>query len=142
MPEIPMNNSRRYSCWAQISPAEDVPGEWVAHCLNLDVASQGSTPEHASQMIREACAMVVEEDLRSGIDPLSHEAPVDEWDAFHVLRERAQHMPIADIAAQGKTMLLPFDVVALGRPQGDGTMWVAEMLVGLHRNRDGVTQAA
>ena len=58
-----------YDCTITISPANDLPGTWVAHCLEFDVVTQGNTPEHAVQMIYEAVSMVIEDDLERGADP-------------------------------------------------------------------------
>ena len=30
-----------------VTPAKDVPGQWVAHCLQLDVVTQGDSISHA-----------------------------------------------------------------------------------------------
>ena len=51
--------TRTFSCWALIYPSLDVEGEWVAHCLDFDIVSQGTSPGHAGTMIREACGIVV-----------------------------------------------------------------------------------
>ena len=44
-----------------LEPALDVPGQWTAHNLDLDIISQGNSPEHALAMIREATQLVVED---------------------------------------------------------------------------------
>lgn len=44
-----------------IVPAPDLPGQWVAHCIELDLVTQGNTPEQASAMLIEAIALVAEE---------------------------------------------------------------------------------
>lgn len=66
--------------WALIQPAETIPGEWVAHCLHLDVVSQGRSIEHALDMLREALEMIVSDDIAQGLDPLDrHKAPDEDW---------------------------------------------------------------
>ena len=60
--------------------ADDVPGEWVGHCLDLDVVTQGTSLEHVLSMLGEACFMTVCDDVRSGRDPLDRRAPQSYWD--------------------------------------------------------------
>lgn len=71
-----------------IRSAPDVDGEWIAHCLNWDVVTQGRSPSHAVEMICEALVMAIEDDLRAGLDPHERrEADQAEWDSFaHVLK--------------------------------------------------------
>lgn len=71
-----------------VTPATDQPGAWVAHCLNLDVVSQGDSIEHALEMVREAVVMAVNDDLEAGLDPLERApAPDEYWGVFdHVHR--------------------------------------------------------
>lgn len=40
--------------WILIAPALDLPGQFVAHHLDRDVARQGSSPSHALQVCQEA----------------------------------------------------------------------------------------
>jgi len=47
-----------------IYPAEDLPGQWIAHCLELDIISQGNSPPHALDMIAEAIEMCAAENVR------------------------------------------------------------------------------
>ena len=49
-----------------VSRAEDLPGIWVSHCLNLDVISQGETIPEAIEAIKEAVLMVLNEDESEG----------------------------------------------------------------------------
>ena len=107
-----MVDRHTYSCWARIFPAPDLPEQWIAYCLNLGVVSQGNDPMHAAEMVREACALVVADDLNSGFDPLDRNADPSDWEAFYELLEHAHGMSVHDIAASGKTMVLAFDLVA------------------------------
>lgn len=76
--------------WVVVRPAEDVEGQWVAHCLDLDVVTQGNSIAHAFQMAVEAIAMTVAESLELGIDLLSHRAPDQDWEALaQIQREGA-----------------------------------------------------
>ncbi|HEY3434084.1 MAG TPA: hypothetical protein VGK41_00385, partial [Solirubrobacterales bacterium] len=55
--------------WLLLTPSRDVEGAWVAHCLNLDVISQGTSLEHAAQMGSEAIVCAVDDDVSQGLDP-------------------------------------------------------------------------
>lgn len=72
-------NIRNFNFWVIAKPAEDVPGEWVAHCLEVDVVSQGSSLNHAFEMVAEAVAMVVTEDIATGKQPTDRRAPEEFW---------------------------------------------------------------
>lgn len=64
-----------------VTPAESIPGRWVAHCLNLDLVTQGNSIQHAVSMAGEALAQVIEDDLAHGLDPLERPpAPQECWD--------------------------------------------------------------
>ena len=72
--------SRVFQCWNTVFPAEDLPGQWVAHCLDLDVVTQGDSVEHALKMLSEAASMVLSDDIRCGRDPMDRRAPRKYWD--------------------------------------------------------------
>lgn len=78
--------------WVVLEPAEDVPGEWLAHCLDLDVMSQGRTLSHALDMMVEAVDLVLEEDRKAGLDPFDRSAQPAEWEAF------GEHMRHAELS--------------------------------------------
>ena len=65
--------------WLKVSRARDVPGEWVAHCLDFDVVTQGNSRAHALRMVREAVEIVVREDLAAGRNPHARRAPPEFW---------------------------------------------------------------
>jgi predicted RNase H-like HicB family nuclease len=75
-------NTREYNFWFVFKRAGDVPGEWVGHCLDLDVVTQGNSLQHAMQMLSEACSMTVCDDVRSSMDPLDRRAPQACWDSM------------------------------------------------------------
>jgi predicted RNase H-like HicB family nuclease len=52
-----------------IEPAGDLPGQWVGHCLDLDIVSAGMSPEHALEMVTEAVDECIADDLANGLDP-------------------------------------------------------------------------
>lgn len=73
----------RHTLHVLIAPAHDVPGQWLAHCLELDVVSQGNSAPHALDMIAEAIELLAESNVKAGKPPLSfHSAPLEEWEAY------------------------------------------------------------
>lgn len=44
-------------------------GQWEAYCPEVDVVTLGNTRDHALEMLREAVAIVVEDDLSARRDP-------------------------------------------------------------------------
>jgi predicted RNase H-like HicB family nuclease len=83
--------------WILLNPAEDVEGQWVAHCLDLDVVTQGSSLEHAAIMAREAVDLVIETDAAAGQNPFDREeAPQEDWQRLYALMHHAvplRHVP-------------------------------------------------
>jgi predicted RNase H-like HicB family nuclease len=61
-------NPKLPKLWIHVTPSE-ISGQWVSHCLNFDVVSQGDSPEHAYQMALEATELVVLDDLAHGLNP-------------------------------------------------------------------------
>ncbi|MBS2028705.1 MAG: hypothetical protein JST54_12460 [Deltaproteobacteria bacterium] len=77
-----MGDSAQYhhfDYWVTVRPSEDVPGQWVAHCLNIDVVSQGNSLAHAFEMIMEASLQTVMDDVAAGRDPDERRAPQEFW---------------------------------------------------------------
>jgi predicted RNase H-like HicB family nuclease len=63
-----------------VTRAPDLPGKWLAHCLHLDILTQGDSVEHAFAMAQEAVELAVLEDVAQGLDPLERApAPEEEW---------------------------------------------------------------
>ncbi|MFA5053352.1 MAG: hypothetical protein WC565_04800 [Parcubacteria group bacterium] len=71
---------RKYNFWFLIERACDVPSQWVAHCLELDVVTQGNDLDHACKMLLEACAMVLLDDIEARRDISERRAPDEFWD--------------------------------------------------------------
>lgn len=76
-----------FASWVVVEPAEEIPGVWVAHCLDFDVISQGNNPKLAIEAVNEAVAMTVVNDLCEGLDPEDRRAPDEYWEQLaHVLK--------------------------------------------------------
>ena len=81
-----------------IRPAPDVPGQWVAHCLNWDVVTQGSSPEHAARMVGEAVLLTIDSDLEDGFDPGKRPvAPPELWQLFQHTQRTGTRIAHGDI---------------------------------------------
>ena len=66
-----------------IRQAPDIAGQWLAHCLNWDVLSHGSSPREAAAAIAEALVVTIEEDSHLGLDPSDRRpAPATYWEPF------------------------------------------------------------
>lgn len=71
-----------------VTPSE-VKGQWVAHCLNIDLVTQGDSVQHAFAMALESVRTVVADDLKQGLDPLDRkEAPEECW---KLMNETVRH---------------------------------------------------
>jgi predicted RNase H-like HicB family nuclease len=77
-----------YNLWVTVQRAPDLRGIWLAHCLDFDVMSQGSTPREAVSMVCEAIDIVLEADRAVGRDPYERRAPESDWaEMFEAVRE-------------------------------------------------------
>ncbi len=105
---------RVYSAWLLVCPSREVPGQWVGHCLELDVVSQGNSLEHALSMVGEACAMVAIDDLSRGEDPLARRAGEEHYETLYRILKSGERIPIeiAQSDTSGKyTYAIPFELV-------------------------------
>lgn len=83
--------------WVLATPAPDLPGKWNAHCLDLDIVTQGESLQHAFQMANEAVLLAVGDDIVNGLDPRGRKrAPQEDWDLLHRVVEA--HRPLSDDA--------------------------------------------
>jgi predicted RNase H-like HicB family nuclease len=86
------HDERRYNVWVVIRPAPDLPGQWVAHCLDIDVMSQGDSIHHALLMAYEATNIVALDELNKGRDPLARRAPPEFFGELYGLFERGEKL--------------------------------------------------
>ena len=81
-----------------ICPAQDLPGQWVAHCLNWDLVSQGASPSHAMRMIAEAVVLAIDEDLSADLDPSERKpAPAELWELFWKTQQTGTRIAPGDV---------------------------------------------
>ncbi len=87
---MPQPEQLMFEGWAHVSRAEDTD-DWIAYCPHFDVMTFGRTPQHAFEMIREAVAMVLLDDLQTGRDPHRRASKNrDEWEPLRRLRNESK----------------------------------------------------
>jgi len=68
-----------------IYPAPDLEGQWIAHCLETDVVTQGNSADHAFQMMAEALEAISKFNLSHGRFPVAlTPAPKEIWELFDI----------------------------------------------------------
>jgi predicted RNase H-like HicB family nuclease len=73
-------------------------GQWVAHCLNWDLVSQGDSPAHAMRMIAEALVIAIVEDAKEGLDADDRPAaPAELWELFARTQQHGTRISPADV---------------------------------------------
>lgn len=84
-----------------ITPAEDIPGEWVSVCLDLGIVSQGPNPEAAIENLAESIEMAVDDDFENGWNPLDRNPAQAE---YHELFDRIWRSgtPVSHVAENEK----------------------------------------
>jgi hypothetical protein len=85
-------DERIFNVWVIARPSPDVPGQWVAHCLDFDVVSMGDSLDHALRMVHEASVMVALDDLNKDREPLERRAPPEFFGELYGLFERGEKM--------------------------------------------------
>jgi len=90
-----------YSVWVIARPSKDVEGQWVGHCLEFDVVSQGDSLDHAIRRVLDATTMVVADDLHKHRDPRQRRAPEDYFETLSRVISSGQKVPL-DLALADK----------------------------------------
>jgi predicted RNase H-like HicB family nuclease len=86
-------DSITYKVSVLVTETDDLRGEWVAHCLDLDLISQGSSLDDALEAIRKAVETALQDDLACGREPADRpRAPDRYWEVFGETVERGQPM--------------------------------------------------
>ena len=80
-----------------IYQAPDVPGQWIAHCLEIDLVTQGNSAPHALEMIAEAIEIVAKDNVARGRPAIEiRPAPAEDWARLAYaedLATRLLHLP-------------------------------------------------
>jgi len=90
---------RLFTCWVMIERSEDGDGSWIGHCLEFDIVSQGDSAHHALDMIHEATAMMLLDDLNDGVEPdaIRSRAPTELWQSLFTMMKMGERIPLAQI---------------------------------------------
>ena len=81
-----------------IHSAEDVPGQWIAHCLNWDLISQGDSPSHAAKSMAEVIVLAIDEDASEGLRADDRgPAPATYWDVFRRTQQDGARVAAGDV---------------------------------------------
>jgi predicted RNase H-like HicB family nuclease len=87
--QMGQTEERFYTPWLVVRRAEDVPGQWVAHCLDFDLVTQGNSMLQAMEMACDAVEIVLADDVAHNLDPYSRRAPQKVWTEFYDRFSRA-----------------------------------------------------
>lgn len=89
---------RVYQFWVKFWPAPDLPGQWIAHCLDFDVVTQGNSLPHTMTMAHEAITMTICDDLDEGRDPAERRAPQEFWNELYKGVGSSTPRPLSEVA--------------------------------------------
>jgi hypothetical protein len=65
-----------------VYPAPDIAGQWIAHCLELDMIAQGDSSEDARAVLDDQFRVLLEYNLEHGLVPIQvRPAPPEIWEA-------------------------------------------------------------
>lgn len=93
--------------------ADDLPGQWLGHCLELDVVSQGNSLRQALEMVKEAIETILVADVQKGLDPARHRAPQEDWDRLWQRLQGAYPRPLAEVATREPAFVVVESVVTV-----------------------------
>ncbi len=81
--------------WVVLHRPEQPKGDWAAHCLEIDVVSQGRNPRHAIEMVAEAIVMTLKADLTTKQLPSRRRAPDEFWDELWAILRNSEPTSLA-----------------------------------------------
>ncbi len=84
-----------FTFWFIAHEAHDLPGQWVTHCLDLDLVSQGSSVGDALENICDAVSMVLEE---GHLDRYKR-APERDWDLLRQTQEEGERVELEELVS-------------------------------------------
>lgn len=83
----------KHQLHAVIFRADDLPGQWVAHCLELDIVTQGNSAKHAVEMLDDALRAVAQENMSHGREPFEfRSAPTEDWQRYREGEPLSTHL--------------------------------------------------
>ena len=120
--------STKYPVWILIKRSAEIEGQWVSHCLELDVVSQGDSAEDAYKMGVEASQLAMKWDIQEGLDPRGRpQAPAECFDDLHYLIEQGNRFEVDEALSSDFRVMavrVEFDLeklerLASGEEEGD-----------------------
>lgn len=96
---------RSFVLRALIYRAPSLGDQWIAHCPELDVMSQGNSPSHAAHMIVEATSMCIIDDLNDGLEPLDRGPNVELAERCERVLKHGKKLSHIDEAVQHQEMV-------------------------------------
>jgi predicted RNase H-like HicB family nuclease len=67
---------------------------WIAHCLELDIVSEGQTPDEAVRDLFKLCNMQIDAAMKAGdLDSIYRPAPPSVWSMYARAGTRGTAMP-------------------------------------------------
>ena len=94
-----MPESRELNLWVVLHRPEQPKGDWAAHCLEIDVVSQGRSPRHAIEMVAEAIVMTLRADITKKRLPSRRRAPDEFWDELWDILRNSEPTSLAKSSA-------------------------------------------
>jgi hypothetical protein len=92
--------------WVLLRPADDVPGQWTGHCLELDIVSAGTSLAHAIAMTAEAVVECVGDDLAHDRYPLDRRpAPAEFYLELTRLQRDGDYVDANDLPVDGPVIV-------------------------------------
>lgn len=92
----------KFNLWTLVERSEELPGQWVAHVLELDAVTHGNSLEHAIEMAYEAATLIIVDDLTEGRSLASRRAPDEYWADLYAVLQHGQHLDGQNIPEEGK----------------------------------------
>ncbi|GMV44039.1 MAG: hypothetical protein AMXMBFR64_57550 [Myxococcales bacterium] len=80
-----LNLINTYTFWVHAYRADDLPGVWLAHVLDIDTVTQGSSLRDALEHAVDAATIVVGEDRAASRDLADRKAPEEFWEKLRSL---------------------------------------------------------
>lgn len=104
-----------------VTRAEDLPGEWIAHCLTLDIVAQGDSIRTAVRAVAESLMAAVKWDVEEGIDPFEARdcAPGEYWKRLGAYQQRAAVPLDSTIDESSIEAAMVHFRIAIGKPIED-----------------------
>ena len=107
-----MVSALKENLWVVVQPASDIPGQWLARCLNLDIVSTSASLDGVQRALTEAISLCLDEDGPSA----RRKAEAEEWALLErVLRDGRGGVPELRPGVVAVTQL------RLGHPQSSGS---------------------